>query len=435
MLFFAVTFVLLGKLKAFLVDYEAAQPTVKAQQVFDSLFGDPQWEALYDQCGIADTVFEDGQVYAQYMQTRMGSSQLTYLETSAGLSGDKKYLVRLDGETVASFTLVDHSAEEGVAAIHDWQLGEVSLFFTRETECRIVKAEGHTAYVNGVALEDDYTIRIDSTVAEEYLPEGTAIPRVYTQQVTGLLTLPTVTVLDQDGNQMEVTYDETTQTFTEVMDPGQISQEQQDAALDAAKTLCKWMIRAVKDPDTVAQYFEKGSDIYLAIVQTTDLWMQANNSGYDFADIVFTDYCQYSEEIFSVRLTLNMNVTRSDGTVKAYPYAKSMIFRKNDSGTWLCIEATNVDIAQVVSQVRLDFMLDDVLLYSTFCSTDESQLQTPTISPVPEGQVFSGWVRRVEEDDQTVLKLVFQPDADGLVTIPAGTELEPMTLYALFEDA
>ena len=52
----------------------------------------------------------------------------------------------------------------------------------------------------------------------------------------------------------------------------------------------------------------------------------------------------------------------------------------------------------------------------------------------PEGKVFSGWVKEEVNNGVKELTVVFTPDESGLVTIGTGVTLEPMTLYALFED-
>ncbi len=440
LVFFIGTYIGLLWLNNWLVDYQAAQPTVKAQQVFEQLFSDPQWGDLYDASGAQATIFEGREEFVAYMEELVGDSQLTYLETSAGLSGDKKYLVRLGDESVASFTLVDQNnvgdtTLENLGEIPDWELGAVEVFFDYSNSYRIVTTNGHTTLVNDVELSDDYTIQIATTKAEEYLPDGVTMPSSCTKEITGLFALPTVTVFDEDGNQMDVTYDEATCTFTERTESNTITAEQQDAALNAAKTYCLWMIKEVTDRATVAKYFDTSSDTYSSIVRTTELWMQSHN-GYEFSDTSVTDFCLYTEDLFSVRVSLSLNVTRTDGTVKEYPYAQSMFFQKSDSGSWLCTIATNVDVSEPVGKVRLTFMMDDTQLYTTFYETDATEIITPTISPIPEGQVFTGWVRQTEDDSgKTVLELVFEPDESGRVTIPEGTTLEPMTLYALFEDA
>lgn len=439
LVFFIATFVGLLWLRGWLTDYELAQPTTKAEQVFTQLFTDPDWDGLYDASGVQDTAFEGKAEFVAYMNGKVGNSPLTYMETSTGLSHDKKYIVRLGNEKVASFTLVDKNnvgdtTLENINQLPDWQLGAVEVFFSRDYSYRIVKMNGHTAYVNDVPLDDNYTIQIATTIAENYLPEGTTGVSMCTQEVSGLVTLPTVTVFDDKGNQMEVTYDESTRTFTERTESNTISPEEQEAVLNAARTECKWMIEEVTDRGTVAKYFDSSYTPYSNIVKTTELWMQSH-MGYEFVNESVTDYCRYTDELFSVRTSLTLNVTRTDGTVREFPYAKSMFFHKNASGSWVCFEETNVDITLPVGKVRLTFMSGDMELTSNFFQTDASEIITP-LTTVPEGKVFSGWaVLSEDESGNTVYNLIFQPDATGKVSIPESTTLEPMTLYAVFENA
>ena len=117
-------------LQGWLVDYEASQPTVKSQEVFDQLFANPDWAALYKSAGIQDTPYEGVDAYVAYMQEKAAGKTLTYTETSNGTSVDKKYIVKLDDEKVASFTL--SGATEHKTDIPDWNLGSVELFFDRE---------------------------------------------------------------------------------------------------------------------------------------------------------------------------------------------------------------------------------------------------------------------------------------------------------------
>ena len=97
-------------------------------------------------------------------------------------------------------------------------------------------------------------------------------------------------------------------------------------------------------------------------------------------------------------------------------------------------ESTNVDVNAPVGKVRLTFMDGTTELSSDFFQTDATELDTPLVS-APEGKVFSGWYRIDEYENGTTYTMVFNPDGSGHVTIPAGTTLEPMTLYALYEDA
>ncbi len=448
LIFFAATFLGLNWLNGWLGDYELSQPTVKAEQVFQQLFSDPDWASLYEAAGAEDSPYEGKEEYVAYMETKMGDTKLTYLETSAGLSGNRKYIVRLGDEKIATFTLEDKNNVkspslgnledlenlEDITKIADWQLGAVEVFFQRTGSYRIVKMNGHKALVNGIELDDSFTIQIATTKAEEYLPAGTTGTSMCTQEITGLLAQPVVTVFDDKGAEVEVTYDPDTRTFTERTSSNTITPEQEDAVKGAAQTFCMWMIKEVTDRNKVAKYFDPASDTYSSIVRTTELWMQDHN-GYNFSDIKVSDFSLYTDDLFSARISLKLNVTRTNGTVKVTDYAQSMFFQKID-GKWLCIQATNVDITQPVGKVRLTFMVDDTEIFSNFFQTDATEVNTPTISPVPEGKVFSGWARKdVDDKGVTTWSVVFQPDETGLVSIGEGNTLEPMTLYALFEDA
>ena len=441
LIFFLGTFIGLTWLHGWLTDFELAQPTVKAEQVFTQLFTHPDWGALYDAAGAKDSAYEGKDAYVAYMENKVGDSQLTYMETSAGLSGDKKYLVRLGSEKVASFTLVDKNQVgdvslnnlENIGDIPDWQLGAVEVFFNREGTYYIEKLDGHTAYVNDVPLTDDMTIQVATTLAEEYLPAGTTGASMCTQQIDGLMTQPVVTIFDKSGKQMEVTYDETTRTFTERLESNTMSDEEKNVALEAAKVYCQWMIKEVTDRGTIAKYYDPSSETYNNIVKTTELWMQSHN-GYTFSNESVTNYARYGDDLFSVSVSLSLDVTRTDGTVKNYPYSQSLFFRKSDTGKWLCFASTNKDVSVPVGRVRLTFMNGENEVHSQFYSTDSKEIVTPVV-PTPEGKVFTGWVT-IEKDESgtTVYNLQFQPDEEGKVAIPEGTTLKPMTLYALFQN-
>ena len=448
--FFGATYLGLNWLHGWLSDFEAAQPTLKAKQVFEEVFTDPDWGALYESAGAKDSPYEGKEEYVNYMEEKVGDSKLTYVETSAGLDKTKKkFIVKLGDEKVATFTLTDRNKVGNInlgdltnledikemADIPDWQLGAVEVFFERVGTYYIIKMGDHTASVNGVELDDSFTIQMATTVAEKYLPEGTNGFITCIQQIDGLMEVPDVVVTDANGENVEVTYDEAARTFTVQTESNTMSEDQSQVALEAAKIYSLWMIDEEHDRGAVAKYFDASSDAYSRIVKSTELWMQ-NHNGYRFENDAVTDYARYSEDIFSVRVKTDLIVTRTDGSEKVYAFNQSMFFQKNDAGKWLCFESTNVDVSEPVGKVRLTFKQgEDVVLTTDFYETDAKEVITPKL-PVPEGQVFSGWVTiSTQEDGTTVYNLEFQPGEDGTVILPEGNTLRPMTLYALFQDA
>lgn len=431
LVFYGATYFGLLELRGWLVDYEAAKPTLKCQEVFDQLFAAGKWEELYDAAGIEDTAYESKEAFVTYMENKAAGGMLTYMETSAGLSGDKKYVVRLGDEKIAAFTLVDQNKAEAITDIPDWQLGSIEFFFRRDQQYWIQKTDRHTVYVNGIPLDDSSTVRISTTKADTYLPIGITGSRTCTQQITGLIAKPTVTIQDESGAEMAVSYDEASRTFTEQTQTAVISDAEKETALNAVKTYALFMIGKAGDGE-LAQYFVRSSDTFDAITASELEYVQDAKSR-EFANETVTDYCRYSDALFSVRVSLTLNLYRSNGTVKENHIEQSLFFEKQASGKWLCFAMTAVDVSQPVEQVRLTFLNDGTTLSNDFYDTGISQLSCPVVT-APEGKVFAGWM--VEETDSggnSVMRLMFQPGDDGVVTLPSGTVLEPMTLYPLWE--
>lgn len=418
-------------LKGWLVDYEASQPTTKCEEIFQEHFADPDWAALYELAGITDTEYEGSEAFAAYMDAKVGANALTYVETSAGLSGGHKYLLKQGEETLGYFTLVDN-APEG-ADTSDWQLGQVSLNYGYGENVTVQKMEGLTVYVNGVALTDDQTIQIGTTLVEEYLPAGVYGPRIYTQYLDGLMVEPTITAEDANGNPVEVTYDEASDLYVVMTESNTISDDEYERVLATAKTYALRMIEKASAQE-LGKYFDTSSNSYKTII-SIDPWMQEwFFSSYEWGQESITGYYRHSDTLFSVHVDLSMFVTRTDDTVKEYKVDHSFFFEKKGNA-WKCTLMTNVDIQEQTAVVRLTFKTGDSVIFTNMFAEDTSTLELPTVT-APEGQVFAGWFRLdTAADGSLEYTQVFAPTEDGTINLPAGTKLEPMTLYALFEKA
>ena len=432
-LFYTATYFGLLELRDWLNRYEMAQPTTKSQTVFETLFTDPDWDSLYDIANIQNAAYGSKDDFVGYMENRVGETDLTYVETSTGLSNDKKYIVRLGNEKIATFTLVDHNQSDSQTEIADWQLGSLEFFVRYNESYYVKKLDGHTAYVNDSPLDDSFTIRISTTNAEGYLPEDVAGIRVCTQQISGLAGKPNVRIVDAAGNEMKVVYDDATRTFAEQSDVNTISDAERDLAIDAVKTYALYMIKRASESD-IADYFLRGSDAYNSITDTERGFVQ-DAASREFVNETVTNYCCYSDNLFSVRVSVTLNQYRASGSVKESAIEQSLFFEKQSNGKWLCYAMTAVDVFQPVEKVLLTFMNGDEVLDSDFYDSEINSLTCPVVS-APDGKVFSGWmVEEADENGQTIMNIIFQPDEHSVVTTPAGATLEPMTLYSYFEDA
>lgn len=422
--FVGMSFVM-GALEDWLVRFEASQPHAKCEEVFSGLFRDPDWEEIYTLSGTQDQGDVNAETYAAYMQGIVADGELNYIETSAGLSGDKKYIVRLDTQKLATFTLTQKDPD---ADIPEWELGTVEIFFTAREGCYIVTSPDYTLRINGEVPGESSVLKTVTTKAEGYLPEGVHGYRRVELAVEGYLLPPRVEFWDAQGNALTPTYDEETRTYTCLPETAQISDAERTAFEDAARVYCKYMIGAVGKSE-LRNHFDSESQIYNTIISNTT-WMQSY-AGYEFSEATVTDYCRYSDALCSARVTLKLNVSRKDGTVKEYDLSSTFFLEGQESRK--VTEMSNANPQEQVVQVRLTYMDGSELLRTEMVNADTNTLTPPQVT-VPQGKVFSGWfTESLDAQGNKTMTLAFLPGEDGTVSLPSDSVLEPMVLYALFD--
>lgn len=424
----AIFLILLIPLNSWLVNYEAAQPHQAADKVFRELFEQKNWAAVYTAAGLQESKFENSDSFAAFMNTKVGDKQLTCLETSAGLSGDRKYVVRLGDEKIATYTLGMTGEGDNV----QWELKKLELNGLQGAAVNIVKLPGHTIYVNGVALDASYTVRTVTTLAEDYLPAGITGYNVEQQCVSGLFTMPLVTAKNAAGQDVTVTLDEKSGYYTTVVaDTTPITDTENALAVKAAEANGKFMIRAINKYD-LGNVFDTSSKIYKSLVEA-DSYVQGYRNP-KFEDMTISDLYRYSDTLFSVRVVMTLSVTRTaDGGTKTFPMDNTYFFSKKSDDKWMVTEMVNGNAQEQVEKVRLTYICDGLSLASTLVSPSATKLTPPAVTAA-EGQEFAGWAQEVRNaDGSTTMRIVFTPDESGTVHLTGETKLEPMTLVAVFK--
>lgn len=415
-------------LHSWLVRYEASQPEYMCQQVFQDLFADPDWAVLYSLAGTEDTPYENRDTYAAYMEQKVGSADLTCTETSAGLSGDHKYLIKLGDEKLASFTLTGSTNSSNIT---EWALGTVEVFFERTLSVTVYKLPGQTVYINGTALDDSHTVRYTATAAEEYLPEGVHGYRMEQQTLTGLLMEPQILVRNADGSEAKMAADESGILSPVLSDPEAISQAEWDIAVGAAKADAKYSIYALGTTG-LREYFDPNSQVYKDLCDTPMYTQPYTGYSFDESLTEVTEFCRYSENVFSARVTLRLNVERASGGTKTFDLNKTYFFTKNSAGKYLVTNYSSASALDRTQQVRLTFLQNGQVLDTQMVDAHADSISLPQIS-APTGQVFKGWA--VQEDDgsgKITMTIVLVPDESGNAYHDPAAALEPMTLYPVF---
>ena len=424
----------MGLLEDWLVRFEASQPDTKSQEIFQEIFADPDWAALYDRCGLEGTEFEGKEAYVRYMENKVGLTELTYSMTSAGLSGGQKYILRLGDEKIGTFTI--QNTVTGELEIPDWQLADVELMtYPRVRNVTIATQPGRTVSVNGIPLDDSYVVKTVSSLIESYLPEGIHGPSAVSFYADGFLVDPEVLVIDAQGNLVEMTYDPATCTYSEAIQEQaftEIPEAEKNALVDATHAYSKALIGANKA--AWKKLFVKDTEIYKNIngLVANDSFFKGYTS-FAFTEAVVSEYCRYTEDFFSAKIQLTLNTYRSDGSVKPFD-VDSTIFMTRSNGTWLVENITNVNVHETTTLVRMTWMQDGQILDSSMVDASTDLLMPPAIT-IPEGKEFLGWFKEtMDTNGDTTLSLIFAPTESGNISLPSDYMLEPMALQARFQD-
>jgi hypothetical protein len=180
-------------------------------------------------------------------------------------------------------------------------------------------------------------------------------------------------------------------------------------------------------------FFDANSQVYADIVGTTAFVQTYLSYAFDEAASSVSDFYRYSDSLFSANVTLKMQVTRKNGTIKEFPLRKTYFFTAQSDGTYLVTQYTNIPIQETLESVRLTFVQEKKTPESLFVSHSASTLSLPQVT-VPEGKEFAGWaVRSDDGNGKITMTVIFTPTETGVVSLTAHHPLEPMTLYAVFE--
>ncbi len=422
----------LNLLEDWLTIYEASQPDTRSSEIFNEHFANPDWGKIYDMAGLEGTQFEGKDAYVTYMESKVGDTELTYSKTSAGLSGGQKYIVKLGDEKVATFTMQNPVTDE--LEIPEWNLDKIEAgFFTRNEDVTILTQPGRTVTLNGVPLDESYIVKTTSSVVDSYLPGGMHGDRTMTLYAKGFLVAPEVMVIDEAGNVVELEYNQENNTYSETLLANpvvqEISKEEHDALVDATIAYCKHMIGA--KGVTLKNHFDSTSAIYGNIMKN-ELWFKGY-ARYDFTESTVSEYHRYTDTLFSARIQITLNVYRTNGSLKAFPVNTTMFLEKNNKGQWLVNNMTNVDIHEILTQVRLTWMQDEETLANDMVDATTNFLTPPAVT-VPEGKEFLGWfTESADSDGNVTLSLVFAPTENGKIALADDYVLEPMVLQARFD--
>lgn len=413
-------------LRSWLEQYEESRPEYVRDEIYAHLFEDPDWDLLYDLAGVECTIFEGKEAFIDYMDQMVGEQTLICHETSAGLSGDRKYVLTCGGQKIATFSI-----ESDGEQFPSWELSDVEVFFTPSESVTVIKAPDYTVYINGIPLDDSYTTMSTETVAEGFLPGGVHGYRMEQQQINGLLFTPEVVVLDAYNNPLPVFYSpETDIYYTEIPTSPEMTEAESALILEAAKAHAQFAIRAITTSE-LRHFFDPNSKVYAELCDTAAIRKSYKSYSFDEDSVSITDFYRYSDDLFSVRVKLAMNVKVKKKEEFTHVIDTTYFFTKTGNGHYMVTDRTDVDLNQQISMYHLTFLCDDEVVETLRVPVDAVSINAPTT--VAEGGATVKTWYKLRSDGVQIPVLELQDD--GTYFLALGQTLEPITLYPIFQES
>ena len=161
------TIVIYNYLDSFFGYYESSRPKHLAEEYFNEIMDPDDRSVLYKAAGFGDNSPVSLEEFSIWFDTLIKDKTVKFRETSAGLSGNAKYLLTLDGVKFGEFLLVT-TGIQNAAGFDILSKGEVSVTLPDENAYIIRVRSGSEVTVNGKILDEKYVYEKGNLISGEY---------------------------------------------------------------------------------------------------------------------------------------------------------------------------------------------------------------------------------------------------------------------------
>ncbi len=348
-------------LRAFLTEYESAQPIHVAEEVFETYFAKPDYNKLKQYFSPASYTekygYESDEAAVSAMNECVKGKKMAFFKAATDLDGQIEYSVTADGVKIATITLKesDEKTKRGYAL---YRLDSIKLYdvigYSRaqhpetddpgipEITFTVVAPASYQISVDGTVLTQEQLTKsyFDTETLRNMPSEYQGIP--YAEYSFKSTEPPdAVTATDSNGASAEAQFDENAHTFTfPFVYDKQLEQEYSAYAIEAAQKLAAYMQAGLRFDD-IAKYYDPSAKLYAETRAIgADAWMVNKYDSMEFKDVFCGEFYRYSETSFACRVSMIQIGHRAGYADSTDPIDYTFFFRLVD-GKYLMYERYN----------------------------------------------------------------------------------------------
>ena len=332
-------------------DYEISQPAHAAGEVA-RLFEEGDYARLFTLDTAAGEISGgDRDFYVESLLRLAEGKAVSWRELYSGDSNEKKYGVALDGDRIATFTLVP----SGDTTAHGntlWRLGSVTTNVAlaespaveepqpqsvveqpavAAASCRVRAPAGYAVSVNGQPLSEQDSIRAGEPVyAEGFLPSGVEGPTMttYAFECDGE---PQIVATDASGAEIQALPDGENAWVCPLGEDAQAREQYADAIVKLATKIAKYTVKDASQ-SAVLGVVASDSPAEDILKKFSNSWAPPHKTA-KVTDATVSDFHLLSDDCFTCHVEFTFTLTTRRGNDYVYPTAYTFcIIRKRGEG-------------------------------------------------------------------------------------------------------
>ena len=339
-------------LRGVLADYESAQPKYVAEEVA-RMFENADYDAIYAlDTSAAQFSGSDKALYVDTLKELAQGKEVAWSDAFSSNPDERKYNVTLDGERVATFTLVP-SGERTPKGNRLWKLGSVTTLVALQQAtpeptpeptpeipeeawlCRITAPAGYTVTVDGETLSSENAQTSEKQLFEAgFLPDTVPNPTMIEYLYNSPTQTPEIHAMDESGAETAVTaVPDRELTWTCSLKEDEVYRSQYgDAAISLAKQVAKFINKDAKKK-AIQKICAKGSPAE-EIFENLSNRYTTPHTGISFRDERVSEFYNLSDDCFTCHVDFEV-VLKTEKGDSVYPTSYTFCVIRQDGKGWL----------------------------------------------------------------------------------------------------
>lgn len=299
------------------------------------------YDSLFKRAPVKETEFETDNAFKDFLVQNNTAENITFVRKIVADSNEYLYVFKCGDKKIANVT-IRKTDGKSFFGNEQFRLESLSPVADNSSAYTITAPEDAKVSINGKELNNSYITKKDIAIEElQYVPSSVQKKTLVQYTVDGLINEPQVTAKGFLGNDLKADRKEEDNkiSFSFSYDGAEQDAKQYNELITQVSQAFAMHVTDDLSFTGVAKYLAKDSPIY-DIIRRTEFYWYTPHDKFEFKNIQYSDYREYSEDCFSYRISFDHYVYRIKANVTSHKECDyTFVFAKVDD-KWLVYDMT-----------------------------------------------------------------------------------------------